>query len=315
VRDCQNRQNLVVDKATHDPFKSYYVKSDEQGVGVRSLSAQRAAWRDSHALLESAQKDTTPPTRPAVFDWLAEVMETGQGRSRKQARQVEFDVLGILNERGQDRPILWRRDHLPLPLNYLTTLELRNRLREGLQHAEAIANLFKPSKVKSQMRGEKDIPRPLYRLAQEILRGGGLQGVLKEREVDDKTIKKFAQRLDTERIYWAALEPHFRRFMMRLAERMESGGQEAADQTLLEWSRDAESCARAAFHLTLSGFNLSARTARARALAERDFNRQLGGLLKKARGAWGASEASALDQTEPTNLTDVAYESAQEAEL
>ncbi len=288
IRECQIRQQYKLSMDARDPFKAY-VDSKDKGVFSRRLSEQRAIWRDSHALLDAAQSSSF---RPAIFDWLAEALASGIGRQRSQTAQCDFDVLGFLNDGAQATVILWRHDHLPLPLNYLTTLELRNRLYEGLRHAEEVALLFTPTFAKGKAlnsqnpngsKGVKSYPRPLYRLAEELLRGIGLSSITTERDVKPELVREMVKRFDAERIYWAALEPRFRHFMVTLAERMEVAGADGSMDTLLEWSRQVEACAKATLQTTLSGLEMRARTARARALAERDFTWQLRDLVTSFR--------------------------------
>ena len=317
VRECQIRQQFKLSMTAHDPFKAY-VQSKEGGERSRRLSEQRAVWRDSHALLEAAQPaHPGGSSRPDIFNWLAETLTTGIGRSSGQTTQYNFDVQGSLNDGAQATIILWRRDHLPLPLSYLASAELRNRLYQGLRHAEAVALLFTATVFKGKVSGsdrEQIYPRPLYRLAEELLRGEGLHGVTTERRVDPKLIRPLVERFDAERIYWAAIEPYFRRFLVTLAQRIESSGLDAGYGTLLEWSSQVEACARSTFQVALAGLDTSGRTVRARALAERDFDWQLRDLLTTFRAPLSATESngsvalSAMDlatQQEPTSVQEV----------
>lgn len=274
VRRCQNLQNLKLANGMFDPFKSYR-RSKKWGWLSLGFSEGKAAWRDSHALLEEASdpvEGTEGTKPPGIFEWLSRTTKTSDGRLYGDKRQYAFDVLGFLNK--QASVILWRQDRLPLPLEYLTQRSLRDVLNAGLQLAEAVGMLFLPP-----TENQKLFSRPLEVLGQELVApspgyepdGRRMRG----RNADARIIRHQVDHLGVQRAYWAALEPHFQRFMVDLAEQWESKGDDGEVAALAEWAVAVDRCARRAFRVATSSFDTNARVMQATALAEQAFNRQL----------------------------------------
>ena len=90
VRFCQLQQNLKLSEdAPRDPFKCYR-KEEKRGWVALSLREERALWRDSHSLMELS---TESHSRPAVFDWVAQIAaEPGAARRRHRAVFLFFRV-------------------------------------------------------------------------------------------------------------------------------------------------------------------------------------------------------------------------------
>lgn len=276
IRECQIRQNLKLATSDWlDPFKAYHV-SDQSGRSSRRFREERAIWRDSQSLLRFAtdaqgQESNHPPS---VFEWLASALLSGMGRNMKM-RLCAFDVLGFLNDGAQATVILWRHERLPLPLNYLNDRALHDKLADALALAEAVSKLFKPI----YSGGKKSYPRPMRVLAEELLRG------MADRKPDGSDIERLVKHLGAERDYWAALDPHFRHFMVDLAAKMAVDGVEGGRIAFAAWAKDVSTCARRAFHAAIDSLDTSGRSFRAQALAERAFNWQLHDLLPQPEKA------------------------------
>jgi CRISPR system Cascade subunit CasA len=264
VRQCQIRQRFRVSQNVFDPFKAYR-KIEEKGWLARRLSEERAVWRDSHALLEVA-KDALEANsrRPEVFEWLAHALPSGIGR-RRGVRQYDFDVLGYLNDGVQATIILWRHDRLPLRLAYLSDRDLRDTLRDALNLAEDVSELFQLG-FGGGGGQKRSYPRPMRVLAAALLTG------ISGRKADERDMRQLVKHYGAEREYWSALEPSFRSFMSRLADAVDADEKRT---TLSEWVDSVERRARDAFGTVVGGLDLSARALRAAALAERAFNWQL----------------------------------------
>lgn len=263
VRECQVRQNLKLAPALsdRDPFKAYRL-TEKSGWLPRRFSEERAVWRDSHALVETAEEHGR---RPAVFDWLATAEPAGLGRQRRAARLYAFDVLGYCTDGAQAKIILWRHERLPLPLDYLTVKPLRDTLRDAISLAEDVSALFTHG-FGASGRDQKRYPRPLRVLAESLLAG------ISERRPDGHDIEHQVEHLGAESAYWSALEVPFRRFMVDLAE-------ERSD--LSQWAGEVGTIARRTFDAIGRDLDSSARSLRAAALAQRAFGWQLEGMLSR----------------------------------
>ncbi len=282
VRDAQIRQNLKLKAGVEDPFKGYRQNKDGAWYSQR-LVAERAVWRDSHTLLElRTPTDANEKTAraPGIFEWLAKTQyEVGQRRGARS--QVVFDVLGSLNDGAQATVVLWRHEQLPLPLAYLNSRKLRDWLGEALQRSEAVATIFRAGYTKI---GKRSVSRPLQLLAAEVLTG------VSDRDADSGEAKRFVEHLGAERVYWATLEPDFRRLMVDLAKAMATDEEEGGNIPMMAWAATIERSARAAFEEVAKQFDMSGRSLRALAHARWEFNGQLKLFLRKFRADYAPAE-------------------------
>lgn len=263
VCECQVRQNLKLAPASNDrdPFKAYRLV-EKSGWLPRRFAEERAVWRDSHALVETAEEHGR---RPAVFDWLATAEPTGLGRQRGAARIYAFDVLGYCTDGPQAKIVLWRHERLPLPLDYLTEKPLRDTLRDAISLAEDVSTLFTHG-FGGGGRDQKRYPRPMRVLAAALLAG------VSDRQPDSRDIEHQVDHLGAERAYWSALEVPFRRFMVDLAE---------GRSDLSQWAAEVGAISRRTFDEIVRDLDTSARSLRAAALAQRAFGWQLEGMLSQ----------------------------------
>ncbi|HEX6780205.1 MAG TPA: type I-E CRISPR-associated protein Cse1/CasA [Ktedonobacterales bacterium] len=288
VSNCQVRQNLALGGDMLDPFESYR-RSEERGWNPLRFSEGKATWRDSHALLEQASNIMEGTTkRPEIFEWLARTTTTSDGRPFGEKRRYSFDVLGYLKSPKQALVILWRQDRLPLPLEYLTQRSLRDVLNAGIQLAEAVGTLFLGGFAKE---GKNSFPRPLQVLGQELVApspGYEPDGRrMKGRGADSKALGNLIDHLEIQRSYWAALELHFHRFMVDLAEQWENTGDDGEVAALAEWARAVDRSAQRAFAVATASLDTNARVMQATALAEQAFSRQLSQRLDVGLAPYG----------------------------
>ena len=96
---CQILQGLKLVEGVLDPFKAY-TRREETGYVPRIFTAERAPWRDSHALFQRETDDNG--SRPAeVFNSLARV-NTERKRGRIEAKsRYSFSALGMATEPGR----------------------------------------------------------------------------------------------------------------------------------------------------------------------------------------------------------------------
>jgi CRISPR system Cascade subunit CasA len=243
-----------VDKAwietLFDPMVSY---SRSKTVGFQPVKLQegKALWRESHALLGLLSHKYGK--EPGVIAFLA---KTG-------TRQTTVHVLGA--KADNNSIALWRHERLPLPLAYLEDRDLLNGLKPALDTSK---------KVGITLSWATDL---FARLALNHPESGSLKKQAKK-EVDN-----LVKSLNLEAAYWPALESPFKRFMVDLAEQWPSYDPDAEDHKQLpaqqEWIGQVERAARTAFDTATSGLDISARTLKGLAQAERAFNIHLRRIL------------------------------------
>ena len=119
-------------KETMQAFRSNpRAKGTEDPYPAVRLTEDRALWRDSHALMSSAQ---TESTQPKTLKWLADLATEG---IIPYSRVIPVDVFGLRNT--QAKVHFWRHEQLPLSLAYLKDKQLADTLREALDLTEKMA--------------------------------------------------------------------------------------------------------------------------------------------------------------------------------
>lgn len=289
---CQVRQNLKLSPSliALDPFKAYR-QDNKHGKVSRRLSEKKAAWRDSHALLEDASNDGS---RPEIFQWLALLYPSIRPGS---TRAFAFEVIGYRTDGPQGPVTLWRRDRLPLPLSYLAPegKPLRDELHSALEIAEGASRLFRVGSIPTKQKSGKltKPPSPMWVLAKEMLT------MSSERVPDEKKdIAPLASHFAAERAYWAALELPFRRHTLALADEPANGQtpEDHFDELLGSWKEEIRAIARRTFSDLVTSLASDARSLRATALAQRRFNWLLNVMLPPVRR--DIAPAATQEQTE-----------------
>ena len=188
VRQMTWGPGLRLDAGILDPLKHY--RSDKSyGWLVMRFNEDRALWRDSAALLRQPIKDQdATKMRLQALNWLSQVIELDPpGLTRRHLKRLL--ALGMANDRGKVE--FFRREQLPLPLEFLNNRDLVNHLDAALAEAEAVGR---------QLWGA------LATLAMELLFHKEEQHLKKPaRDERDHLIESWS----AERRYWAALEPLF----------------------------------------------------------------------------------------------------------
>jgi len=248
VRFCQIQQNWKLpDSPRLDPFKAYR-RDEKEGWVPRGLSPERAVWRDSQALF-------APQERPEILNWAARVEQARRtGRITAQARYA-FTLTGLVTEAGKAASIiLWRQEHLPLPLAYLEDKALLDRLQEALALAEQAHTI-----LRQQVR----------RLIQHLL--------APDRNADTKEVNRLFQDWAPDRIFWSGLEVPFRRLLVDLPADQAKNDDEVTygHHCLPLWRDVVRRQAQAAFHQTVASLRFSGRGLKAVALVENSFQAQL----------------------------------------
>jgi CRISPR system Cascade subunit CasA len=225
----------------------------------------KSSWRNSLALLQSVKEDQD---RPKTIDWLHDLVLEG---ALDRRAVFPLDVYGVSTDKALVR--FWRHERLLLPLVYLDDADLLSVLKDGLDLAESVGRLFSGGFVTITTEGgPKKVPSPLLKLAAVAL------SPLDDTKADPKAVGELLDHLAPGRPYWSRLETPFKRFMVKLAEEKAENKPERA---FGEWVGALHDSAASAFREAILGLEGTARTLRAVAIAEREFNRRLRQLLEE----------------------------------
>ena len=282
VRYCQLQQNLKLPKSDprdRDPFKCYRIDKDRGHLPL-GINKERALWRDSHALLQTADP---AQQRPELCNWLARIEGMRRNNQIKAQSAYKLSLIGLATEAGKaSSVILWRHERLPLPLAYLEDEKLLAKLKESLEVAEKAGIQLNSSWNSS-----------CWLLARLIILPDEKK---KPNKAQNKDIKNLSDHLAPGRLYWSRLEVPFQDFLVRLAKDRatdEYGDISYGANTLPWWAGKVRRAACEAFEETTRSLDLSARTLKAVTRAESEFNRRLGGILKP----YSNREEVPIDQT------------------
>jgi CRISPR system Cascade subunit CasA len=251
IRFCQLQQNLkLAEDAPRDPFKCYR-KDDKRGWIALQFREEKALWRDSHSLM---QLSTESHTRPAVFDWVAQLAAETAAPSAGLGPYFSFSAFGLATNIGKAASItFWRHERLPLPLAYLSDAELVGRIADAIGYAEEIA---------------RDLRESVWALARTMFQpldsANGQHG-----RSDDAS--RLASELAPLRLYWPALEAPFVELMTAIAETK----REDHEMRLIEWRKLVRRIARESFEQITRQLDTGARALRAVAEGERIFWRKI----------------------------------------
>lgn len=185
VARCQIQQNycLPSNVLRWDPFKRY--KRDEKGWSPEGLAADKAAWRDCHALLSMRSGDSA---RPELLDWLGEIELLRQEGRIQGKPQYTLAVFGLSTAAGKPASVeLWRHERLPLPTAYLNDEGLLDQLRNALELAGAVGSALR---------------RAVWILAKALVPGFGAS--------------RLSEHLALDNLFWPRLEEPFRHLMTDL---------------------------------------------------------------------------------------------------
>ena len=225
----------------------------------------KAAWRNSLALLQSVEEDQE---RPKTVDWLYDLVLEG---ALDRRAVFPLDIYGVSTDKALVR--FWRHERLPLPLAYLDDRDLLAKLKDGLALAESVGRLFSGGFVAiTTGKGSKRVPSPFRKLAAVAL------SPLDDTKADPGAVGKFLEHLAPGRPYWSRLETPFKQFMVKLAE--EKAGNKPGS-AFRGWVAALRDSAVGAFKEGTLGLDGTGRTLRAVAMAEREFNRRLRELLEE----------------------------------
>jgi len=212
----------------------------------------RALWRDTGAFLLGQQRETVATQPPKVVT---------HGRELRKLnfipRQARFALAAFGLATDQAKVLLWRREELPLPADYLDNPELVADLSVAIGLAEEAGTVVRAS------------TRDLARTVLSSLNGS----------VDPKRLDDLVAAFGTDVAYWPRLDVPFRRFMAALpGVRGDDNGLAALER---EWGDAVAGAAREAFELACAAVEGTGRGLRAAAEVRPRFLGRLFGTLAK----------------------------------
>ena len=236
----------------------------------------RALWRDSHVLFQSVGDRHE---RPRNLGWIGELTSAN---ILDRSRTVQLDLLGMTTD--QAKVLLWRHERLPLPVAYLTDLELYQALVSAIELAEAAS---------------RELERAVWTLAKLSL--APRSDELGASQPKTEQIRALVRSLAPGAAYWPRLEAPFRHLLVDLEEDVSVDGDGCryhGMRTLPEWARTLRLVSLSAFGSAVDGYDSSPRTIRAVARAENEFRRGLTLVFRKASHNWPSSDEESAEEQE-----------------
>jgi CRISPR system Cascade subunit CasA len=173
----------------------------------------------------------------------------------RRSQMLPVDFLGISTDRA--KPLFWRHERLPLPLEYLDAKELQEQLHKAIKLAEDTYQALRTS---------------TYLLAKELIE------YIAKRQARSEDIKPVSEYLSSEAFYWAQLEAPFRRLLTDLPNDLsedDEGGIEHGRIQMPAWARTLREVANEAFRIVTRSLDGTSRSLKAVAVAERSFQAKL----------------------------------------
>jgi CRISPR system Cascade subunit CasA len=183
-------QGRSADKSAGDPMKAYRF-SKEEGISVVSLSSNKAAWRDAHAILTIPPPDSFE-RRPECFNVLFRASSNGVIGNNKH---FFAQIVGLASApKKAGKFLLWRHERLPAPPAFLgdESLSKRERLGGLLESAEQVAIVLN---------------NRVRRIAKLYLSPNSESPDGQQPDKDEVT--RVVNAIDPRPAYWARLEKHF----------------------------------------------------------------------------------------------------------
>ena len=171
------------------------------------FNEDKALWRNYHTLLPQSNKGYMPP---AVVQWLAALIREGPLDDNYPIRLM---AVGMLTDQG--KPIFYRREVMPLPLELLRNAEYVENIEGALGKAEEVAGKLRNA---------------LNTLAEHVLQRGA------EGKPDPGNRRNLVKQWNALERFWIELEPRFWEFIQTLVK--------DSDQARGQWQDDLKRIAR-----------------------------------------------------------------------
>jgi CRISPR system Cascade subunit CasA len=215
------------------------------------FSEERAIWRDSLALCQSAEATA----QPKILLWVSELLGS---HVLDPGSPVLIDLFGLSTDRANI--LLWRHERLALPAAYLEDEHLRKKLHEALRLAE-------------------DVARVLWQASSQTARllVAPVSDRAESRQPRDEDVRPVREHFALERAYWARLANPFRRLLSELAaDRVsDADGLKYGVRTLPAWAAQLRDVAHASFLGGIAGLEDIPAAIKALAAGEKLFRREL----------------------------------------
>lgn len=183
--------NLISDVICPRPQKRHEKKKEKgEFTGeyrYLSFREDKALWRSYYTLLPKSDKGYRPP---AVVEWLSALIQEGPLDDDYPTRLI---ATGMLADKG--KPIFYRREVMPLPLELLRNAEYAADIEARLGQAEDIAGKLRNA---------------LNTLAEHVLQRGA------EGKPDPSNRRNLVTQWNALGRFWIELEPHFWTFINKL---------------------------------------------------------------------------------------------------
>lgn len=160
----------------------------------------KALWRSYYTLLPKSNEGYRPPT---VVQWLSSLAQEGP---RDDDYPIRLIATGMLTNQG--KPIFYRREVMPLPLELLRETDYAASIENALGVAEDVAGRLRNA---------------LNTLAEHVLQRGA------EGKPDSNVRKKLVTQWNARERFWIELEAHFWHFIDELVK--------DRDSALDQWER------------------------------------------------------------------------------
>lgn len=260
VTGCQIRQRYALpqDGTKLDPGKAYR-RSDEKGWQALRPEKERAAWQYTDVLLQLGEADAA---RPELMDWLASLRMDRRYRLDLPTT-FGLEVTGLTTAPGKAAKVdLWRREHLPLPVEFLEQKDLVAELSEMLKEAVRVEQLLdRTAQALVWSSGERqDVGVAVsFIWTGELPSGDGL-GTYKKRL---EACTGLAQSLGMVTQYWPALEGPFRQALEDLPRKPVPEVRKAWRTTIQRVARDSFQAGRDSLLHTEASFEVLSRVGHA----------------------------------------------------
>ncbi|MCC7277268.1 MAG: type I-E CRISPR-associated protein Cse1/CasA [Chromatiaceae bacterium] len=221
--------------AVEDPCFAFRSNKSGESFPIK-LQEERALWRDSGSLFNFAQSSGDGANRDHCSANIKTINQLAADLD--DLPELRCAVIGLANNKA--KPLLWRMEQLPLSLELLRDEAVLVYIKGGLAWVEEVGFVLREE---------------AKRLAGDLLTAG-------RRKPDGKDMARFAADLGTEVLFWARLEPPFRRYLAELPLASDREERQRA------WEREGIDIAQNTLRETTeNALGYSARELRARVMA------------------------------------------------
>jgi len=217
---------------------------------ILTFKEEKALWRDSLSLFQSLEEERE---RPKILSWLSELSSIG---IIDISMIYNLSIMGLAT--NQAKVILWRNEHIPLPLEYLKNEDLITSLSKILGIAETIGT---------------EIKKTVWLLSKMII----APNVKTLNETQKNEVNNFSDHLSIDHPYWAQLGISFNKLLVNLPnDKINIQGDTIYGLNEMQWwAKEVSKAAIKAFDEATSGLDQNAISLKAVTIARDNFNNRL----------------------------------------